>query len=226
MFGIATFTMAFTGIKIWQWYPLAVQNNNLDFPDRIEGTITHDEEWALGTREISAWSTAAYLSAGLYGFGFMLWGMNILQDNKGGRLHFYSYSWAWLLNWAPAILMFQALNINASYARNGTWYLNGIINDSQVGEAAVALDKVAWLYNPDEVSSQYNALDTERIRHQQMNAAAIAFTALMQYLAFPELKASYERWALVDEENEEAAAEADPAAAEEAEIEEAEGQFF
>ncbi len=125
--------------------------------------------------------------------------------------------------------MFQALTINASYARDGTWYLNGIINDAEVGESDVALDKVAWLFNPAEVSDQYNKYDEERIRHQQMNAVAIVFTALVQYLAFPELRATYEMWAEQEDQLEQAEAEADPAAAEEAEVEAAEGtadEFF
>ncbi len=225
-FGLACFVMLMNGVKMYQWYPLRIRNDNLNFPDRIENVVTHDQEWALGTREISAWTTASYLSSGLYGFGLLLWGLNMLQDNQGGRLHFYSYSWSWLLNWAPAILMFQALTINASYARDGTWYLNGIINDAEVGESDVALDKVAWLFNPAEVSDQYNKLDEERIRHQQMNAVAIVFTALVQYLAFPEIKATYEMRALDEEEAVEAEAEAEPEVAQEAEIEAAEDTFF
>jgi len=58
MFGLATLTMAFTGVKIWTWYPKNIRNNNLLYPDRIDGTTTHDEEWALYTREISAWTNA------------------------------------------------------------------------------------------------------------------------------------------------------------------------
>jgi hypothetical protein len=82
--------------------------------------------------------------------------MNMMYDNEGGRVHRWSYKYNSLLNWGPAILIVNALRINASYARNSQWYLNGIISDANVGEADVALDKVAWLYNPDEVTDAYN----------------------------------------------------------------------
>jgi hypothetical protein len=47
LFGIGTFAMMANGIKIWQWYPKAVRDNNYFYPDRIEGLIQHDETWAL-----------------------------------------------------------------------------------------------------------------------------------------------------------------------------------
>ena len=91
LFGMATFIMMFNGVKLWQWYPKEVKNNNLFYPDRIAGTVTHDEEWALSTREITAWTNSSNLSLGLYGPAFLLWGMNILYDNEGGRLHTWSF---------------------------------------------------------------------------------------------------------------------------------------
>ena len=126
-----------------------VSDNNLAYPDRIETTTQHDETWALETREIQAWTNSYYLSFYLYGAGFILWGMNMLLDNKGGDLHFYSHKYNTVLNWVPAILMFNAFNINASYVRNGDWYLNGVIDKSNAGANDVASDKVAWLFNPD-----------------------------------------------------------------------------
>ena len=85
----------------------------------------------------------------IYGAGFLLWGLNMMLDNKGGELHFYSYKFNTLLNWLPMMLIFNAFNINASYARNDKWYMNGVIGETNVGLVDVNTDKVAWLFRPD-----------------------------------------------------------------------------
>jgi hypothetical protein len=135
----------------------------------------------------------------IYGAGFLLWGLNMMLDNKGGELHFYSYKFNTLLNWLPMMLIFNAFNINASYARNGYWYGKGVIGGTTVGEINVTLDNVAWLFNPDVITDVYNSFDAGSCKRQQLNWAAIGLVSVIQYLAMPELTATYMKYQVTDE---------------------------
>lgn len=150
----------------------------------------------------------------IYGSTWLLWSMNLLFDNEGGSIHYYLYKLSTLLSWAPWILGYFALDVNASYARNEWWYKNGIIDDIQVGSLDVADNEIAWLFNPGQTQIGLpESRDEGQVWNQQRNWLMIFMIAAVQNAVLPVLEDSYLAWTETETEAEaypmEAAAEAE-----------------
>jgi hypothetical protein len=75
------------GVQIYQWYPVWVDQNDQLFPQDISGTCAHDNSWAHGTHEISAWTDASYWYFIAYGWAAIAWAANTFTDMQGGLFH-------------------------------------------------------------------------------------------------------------------------------------------
>ena len=104
------------GAQIYLWYPNWVNTNDELFPARISGVCTHDDEWALGTKEISAWTNASYWYFAAYGWATFIWSANTFTDMEGGVFHEIFYRSSQVLTLAPIVTMMMALNVKKSYA--------------------------------------------------------------------------------------------------------------
>jgi hypothetical protein len=77
---------------IYQEYDVEYNDDNLLFPDRtytagVINTDRYDIDWALAAPETVAWNQASNWMYSVYGFGFLVWMLNMGIDNNGGNLH-------------------------------------------------------------------------------------------------------------------------------------------
>ncbi len=139
------------GAQIYLWYPNWVKTNDELFPAPISGTCVHDEEWGLGTKEISAWTSASYWYMGAYGWASFIWMANTFTDMEGGIFHEIFYRSSQALTFAPLVTMWFALNVKKSYAATQTRFAADV---ASYPDASAACEQ-SWLYNDSVVD--YNA---------------------------------------------------------------------
>lgn len=203
IYSMAVFAATVHGVQMYRWYPQMIKDDSVRFPDRDpdpSATQTSDEEWALGTKEISAWTIASYSSIALYGFQWLTWAANLLLDNEGGQLHYFTYKWRNLMWFAPAISALLAINVNTSYARSGYWYTNAVQDGVGIGSSSFTdVNERYWLFNPSETAdTNYYYRDVDQVKHQQTYWVAIiliigAYLRSMSVLDMEYEKAAYEK---------------------------------
>jgi len=116
--GLNAITMAAFGLQIYNWFPGWVKSEEEFFPTYVSGTCILDEDWALSTSEIDAWSNAAYWLEIVYGLSSLIWLANATQDNEGGLIHEVFYRTTQALPLVPLVTLVLALNVKKSYAPN------------------------------------------------------------------------------------------------------------
>ena len=225
IFGLACLGGFVQGYFMYDWYPKNVKDNNTMFPDRDPNPITYtdneNEEWALGTKEIRAWNLASRINIVWYGVSLLSWMVNLILDNKGGRLHFVSQQVRRLSWFAVLAQVTAAVRINTSYARSGSWFANAVVDGKDVGSTHVNVDERLWLFNPANIDiGEFDSTDVDSLSHQQTNWISILVIASAMAFAAPALSEKYENAVAYAETagNEEEAAEPEP----EADIAEAE----
>jgi len=181
---------------IYDWYPKMVKDNNTLYPDRNPNPATYtniaNDEWALGTKEIRAWSNAANLNMGWYGLSVVSWGLNLMLDNEGGRLHYFAQKLLQITWFTLAAQVAFAVNINVAYVRTGVWFQNAVKNSVSVGSSSVNIDERIWLFNPaNVVTGTFDALDADRMNHEQQNWISIFLIAGAMSAVFGPLSDKY-----------------------------------
>jgi hypothetical protein len=92
LWGGATAGMLTLAVYYYFEYNYQIWTDN-KYPYRYQGVNAYDKDWALSTKEISAWSKGIVGIYVLHGLGMFAWVMNILFDNKGGLIHYIFYRW-------------------------------------------------------------------------------------------------------------------------------------
>lgn len=181
---------------IYDWYPGWVMGNDSLFPRRISGTCAHDDEWALGTSEITAWSYAVYWYLLAYGGGLLIWAVNTFTDMEGGIAHQIFYHWNQFLALAPLVTIWHALNIRKSYAENQARYAADLVTFPTNTNAC----NQKWLF--DDVVIDYNAFNfksnstTSRILYVFGTAVFSAWVSFYTYYEIEETWLDASEWRL------------------------------
>jgi hypothetical protein len=217
-------TVAFIyGALMYNWYPSNIKDDNIRFPDAVGTAVS--QEWALGTREISAWDSASKQMMYLNGFGCVAWAANLALGQEGNQAHRVFYTAVSALRFAPLLSVYHALYIQRQYLPNGAVY------DQEVLYAGSVPNKVLYLYDPDQTDdSSFSYLDYDSFYNRLFGLYLIAFLSLVgQNVTVSGIKDDWlvqnAAWKLANPAEEEAADEpvADDSAAEAAPEEE---QFF
>jgi len=90
------------------------------YPYRYQNVDDYDKDWALATKELSAWSKTIWAINILHGFGMFMWAFNMLFDNKGGIIHYIYYRTVQLSFIAPIVDMVATLNVHRAYVQSAS----------------------------------------------------------------------------------------------------------
>lgn len=92
IFGAACLFAVVHGYFMYDWYPKMVKDDGVKYPDidynPNTNTNSQNESWALGTREVRAWTYASQINLVWYGLELLVWGLNLAFDNEAGRIHY------------------------------------------------------------------------------------------------------------------------------------------
>lgn len=147
VWGVSATTMVLYSFMMRKWYKSDIEADNVTFPD-ADGTGTDfSEEWALETREVTAWADAYTWNMRLYGLGWLAWALNISLGSNGNIYHKAFHYVVKALPVAPVLSLYHALKIQRQYLPNSDVY-------NYVPYARL------YLYDPEEVDeTAYNYLD-------------------------------------------------------------------
>ncbi len=122
LWGAGVAGMLAFSVWIEQEYPIAFEEENIVFPDRVylgSGAVDrsrYDIDWALETPENVAWTKAYQWMQAIYGFGFAVWAANMGIDNAGGNLHEFFWRVTQVFQLAPLVQAYLAWKVITSYS--------------------------------------------------------------------------------------------------------------
>ena len=109
---LATSALTFHGAMMWYWYPDSIRREKRiqERPELVGDydTASFDKTWALGTKEMRAWSWTSEVFFASFGTGWCLWLANEFLDNEGGDIHRIFYRFAQFQAYVLPLLIFQA----------------------------------------------------------------------------------------------------------------------
>jgi hypothetical protein len=126
-FGLNMIVQLAYGAQIYIWYPNWVNGSEMLFPAPVSGTCAHDRDWALGTKEVRAWSSTSFWLFLAYGWATIAWCANTFTDMEGGIIHEIFYRTTQGMAFVPFISTIFALNVKKSYAASQSRYAADII---------------------------------------------------------------------------------------------------
>ena len=187
------------GVSMYAAYPGSINGDPVNYPERTSNACEVDQEWALATNEITAWTNASLWHAIVYGWGFFAWGWNTLAGGSGGYKHQLFYQTARILQLAPFVSMIAAINVKKSYAPTSAAY--------QADIAWWEPCQYTWLYNVDQTTeNSFDFMsDNQRIRQWFMWLGA-AFSLATNVATMEKFTDEYEvakmKWDIKQEEEE------------------------
>mgnify|MGYP007114276552 CR=1 FL=1 len=93
--------------------------------------------------------------------------VNLILDNKGGRLHFVSQKVRQLSWFAVLAQVTAAVRVNTSYVRSGFWFVNATVDGKNVGSNGVDVHERLWIFNPSNVAvGEFDSADVNSLSHQ------------------------------------------------------------
>lgn len=120
VWGVSTSVALVYGFMMYYWYPHDIKGNNIAFPDASGTNVS--ETWALETREISAWDSAAMQMILVNLAGATMWGLNLALGGNGNIFHRLFYITTNAMRFSPILALYHALYIQRQYLPNGAVY--------------------------------------------------------------------------------------------------------
>jgi hypothetical protein len=190
VFGFNSLVQLAYGAQIYMWYPMWVDDNDSLFPMDISGTCAHDNSWAHGTHEITAWTNASYWYMLAYGWATFSWAANTFTDYEGGLFHQIFYYTSLVITIAPIITTLMALKVWTSYAATQSRYLVDIASNTSESNPC----KQAWLYDDNEtdVNSYKFKTNSTKARILYMFFTAI-FSLFSSVYTMEQIKSDWSR---------------------------------
>ncbi len=171
VFGFSASLALVYAALIRHWYKDAIIKDNIKYPD-ANGTAV-SETWALSTREIDAWDSAATQIGGLSAVASAFWFANLAVGQNGNLAHkiFYLVSSAFRVT--PLLIIYHALKIQRQYLPNGAAYTQQVTLASSVPNA------VLYLYNPDQTTTtSFDYLDSDAYHNHLFGLYLLGFVTL------------------------------------------------
>lgn len=116
MWGLASMGMAGLSSYYYNEYTNKIWNDN-KYPYRYQNVDAYDKDWALSTKELSAWNNTVWGMNLLHGMGLVLWLANWLFDNEGGAVHYIFYRYVQFSYITPVIDLLLTLNVVRAYVQ-------------------------------------------------------------------------------------------------------------
>lgn len=189
-FGIACLYGVYSGFSL-DWLTSEIEGD-ARYPARVAGTDAFDQDWAVETKEVTAWKDAGSFMLQSYAVATLLWGANFFIGNNGSTLHrvFYRFTQAFQL--VPFLNLIKIYQIKSSYLIND-WFSYydalGVDNGGTVDRA-----EYVWLYNPNE-DDETNEHYYDPTEHNSKLWTAVwgqMFIALCAMYAQPTMKLNWE----------------------------------
>ena len=119
LWGAASAGMLLLSAYYYFEYNYSIWTDN-KYPYRYQNVDDYDKDWALATKELSAWSKGIWAINLLHGAGMIAWALNMLFDNQGGVIHYIFYRMVQLSFITPVVDIAMALNIQRAYVQSAT----------------------------------------------------------------------------------------------------------
>ena len=165
------------------------------FPDRtytagITNTDRYDIDWALAAPETVAWNQASNWMYSVYGFGFLVWMLNMGIDNNGGNLHEFFWRVTQAFQVVPLMQAYLAWKVLTSYSFD---YYSESVNITAEGTAKQNRDQMYRRYAIDNTSFLYEDgyFDEHQVSAQWTMMMSVVVFTLVQNSAYPHIAQAF-----------------------------------
>lgn len=192
IWGGASAAMLGVSAYFYKQYNYDIWNNN-KYPYRYEGIYDYDKDWALSTKEVSAWAKVVSALNWMHGLGLGMWAANMLLDNKGGVIHYLYFRTVQFYYLAPLVSSWFALHVMGSYVQS-IYEEDADKAYESITDGEHSVEYFFRRFNEDDrwVNYEPNLVDTTQYTNMFVLWSAVTFFSLVQSASYDHIATQYE----------------------------------